>query len=380
MIHDIVIQPVIPMRMTKLPRVYSLSSGKLYVLTPEDFEIHEYDNSKYITATNSKNPESYPIAYTEDITFNNSSFKPSSKLEGEGQQGMNNTQVFKFSYETKIEGNVEVGVTAVDQRKKKAHELFFGRHPMTLMNGKSHPGTRTAIFNVIDYTTMAIEKEISFDLKLDIANRIKGMEHEERADVCYYMGKNPKGMREGQLLSFLADPQTGLCTNAKLEKGQSISNMDRFINAFMKKTDSDTEMHIVIEKGISMGIFDNHKNGNLNSYYLGTSHVGNNVEEMISYFKKESKMYDDFVVGSVASKEDYSKEKKESKLVADNVKDGKVGGMSEIEIQSWRERALAIKKEGFIPNHINVKQMKIENLMPLVEKAEAEKKSKEPVV
>lgn len=354
-----------------MPSTYSVRD-EYRVCTPH-YEVKIYKTSDVLSSGRGDKP--YPIAHSRPWNFD-----------------FHNAQEHRFSFETKIDdkGN-EVGVSQDDKNKKHAYEYFFCQHPNVLINGKYHPLVSNALFSIIDSAQTTVESVGNFDSILLVANRVNEMSLETKMNVAYYFGKSPKGMNDGQLKMLLAnfDPRypLGVCITSEVTPGQSQTNIKRFLDHWLRSEASEErDMRVALEKAVKeYNLIQNApKAQGINSYYLGTTFIGNSVDEMIDYFRKNQEMYQEFILRNIDNKENYTEEKKDSQIVKTAVETGKTSSYSANDLVALQDECKKLKLEGYIPASFPWHTAKFETLVKKVEegraaKVAAEKKKEEPV-
>lgn len=352
MIHKIIITLSAPMNKTSLSHCYTIDKSDIMRVLTEDYRIVEYSSSKYVSDQNSEH-KTYPLENFRDLVF--------SKTGG--------TMQHFFEFETIVKDGQEKGVTSVDEKKRIALAIFYGEHPLVKINGKTHKYTKNPVFNILDMALQTVEDVIDFDKELAVKTAISKMDLAELRDVCYYFGTSPKGKSEGELKVFLAGNNTGLLLKRTGENGQ-LANIDRFVKVFVENISAeDRDMKIVLRKAIELNVIQNNHKDNRDNYYLGTTPLGNSIDDMVAYFHKEEKLYVDFVKVGVEEKEDFTKEQTDSDQVEAAAKKGKMSDMSQAEVTSLRHEGKSLVKEGFLDSKTaRPATCKIENLIVLVEK------------
>lgn len=349
--HEIIIRMLEPViHKTPLARSYSFGNT-MKVLTADD-KIEEFSSSEYLARVGTNNP--LAIAYSKPIDF-----------------GVNTQLEYRFTYETLINADgFEVGIDQRNKDLKKAFEEFWCKHPNTVINGKSHATTYNPLFNLIDTTQQTIQGLMDYDNKLRIANRIQEMNFEEKRDVMYYFGKSPVGKLDGELKMLLADFTTGICFQG--------NNPEKFLAVWMNQSSHpDRDMKVTLEKAIRLNVIQNNPKNGMSSYYLGQSPIGNSIDDLIGYFKKEDALFKEFVIRVVADKEDISLEIDNSAVLDKAVSKGKLGVMNDGEITDLRRQAKQLKEEGFIDKGFNHHSAKPARLLEEIEKGSKLKTEKE---
>ena len=144
------------------------------VLT-SDYRIITYSSSKYVSSTKEA---PYIIESYKDLEFDT-----------------NTSMSHGFEFETVIKDGIEVGVTAVDQLKLKALQVFYMEHPQTIVNGRPHTYTKIPTFNILDLAQKTVEEAIDFDKEFEVVSSIKSMSLTEKRDVAYFFGHPPRERR-----------------------------------------------------------------------------------------------------------------------------------------------------------------------------------------
>ncbi len=357
MLHQIIITLSSPMRKTSLPHCYTVDKTDIMRILTEDYRIVEYSSSKYVSDKKANPLENFRDIHFDAVTGNMQHF---------------------FQFETEIKDGREKGVTHTDELKRKALEIFYGEHPMTKMNGKTHAYTKNPVFNVLDKANQTIEDVIDFNKELVVKSAIAKMELSELRDVAYYFGQTPKGKSEGELKVFLAGNNTGLCLKNKGDNGQA-ANIDRFIKVFVENVSAeDRDMKITLRKAIELNVIQNNPANGFDSYYLGQTPLGKTLDDLIAYFHKEDTLYADHVKRVVDEKEEFKKETADSKQVSEAVDRGKMNEISEAEVTSLRQEGKRLVQAGFLDSKTaRPATCKVENLIKLVEEGRKAKEAKE---
>jgi len=349
--HEIIIRMLEPV-IHKTPLARSYSTGNIMKVLTSDNKIEEFSSSEYLARASTNNP--LPIAWSKPIDF-----------------GVLSSMEHRFTYETFIDKDgYEVGIDTQNKDLKKAYEEFWCKHPNTVVNGVGHANTKNPLFNLIDTTAQTIQGLVDYDNKLRIANRIQEMSFDEKRDVMYFFGKSPVGKLDGELKMLLADFTTGLCFQG--------ANTEKFLAVWMNASSHpDRDMRVTLRKAIELNVIQNNPKNGLESYYLGQSPIGNSIDDLIGYFKKEDALFKEFVERVVHDKEDISLEADNSLILDKAVSKGKLGVMNDGEITDLRRQAKQLKDEGFIDKGFNHHSAKVVRLMEEIEKGSKLKQEKE---
>lgn len=168
---------------------------------------------------------------------------------------------------------------------------FWGNHPLILVNGKRHVNTpvhAVPIFDMVDEEVVLKESHRNFFDKLAAANMLVEINVEKRKDISYYYGVSPVGLKENELLLKLADFNTGICTLQA--------------NAFLQlwgSANEDRDILVIIKKAIEKGTINEKKESNRTDYFLGTTHLGTSINDVLAYCKREGKVYQNHIAREV---------------------------------------------------------------------------------
>lgn len=274
--------------------------------------------------------------------------------------------VLEYEDDEKISQKDALGHIQSMRNKRKA-EYFYANHKDFTRNGKPHENSvKHPNFNIEFSTDTLAEKHATFRDTLLVKNRINSMPFEEKAMVAEYFGYSPKGKTELDLLVDLAG-DNGLCLTE--------ANRKKFLKEWMNPS-ADTIMIVNCRKAIRMNIIEERNTAGRIDYYLGTSHLGTKIEDIATYMRANTGVYNEHVLRLV------NEEKLTDELKATASFENKIANppsWTEADLTELRVEAKQLKKDGFIDRLAPVHNMKYENLLPLVEKGRVEKTAKETV-
>lgn len=286
--------------------------------------------------------------------------------------------VIEYEDDEKISRQLDALGHRFNMQKKRQVEVFYANHVNLTVNGKKHT---TSIdkpdFNMVISTDVLAEKYSTFRDELLVKNRINSMEYEERAAVADYFGISPKDKTELDLLVELAG-DNGICIQHPTAKNPSVKdNLKDFLRNWMSPS-ADTMLMVNIRKAIRLKVIEEKKTAGRVDYYLGTTHIGTQVEDIITYCRANQTIYTDHILRKVRE------EKFETEKEATEKLEQKIEGnapMSQSEIQDLRNEAVQLKKEKFIPRRFRVDVMganpeSLKKLQGLVEQAKKDKEAK----
>lgn len=220
-----------------------------------------------------------------------------------------NLHSYVVAYEVDDEGQP---MSNIDAKFKEVAEKFFMRHPFCTINGKPHKGTISEMFDIVDTHTVVVSKLEEWDSKRRVANFLHDSDLDILRDVCYYYGVSPTGKTKGQICLELGDYQLGKLYVRKNEMAEP--EYKSFIINWIDSVDPDKEFVVNCRKAITFDVIaSNVKDGRLN-YYLGTTFIGVSFEDVVAYFKREPKLYQDYVVRGVRDRDVFVEEMQSSKV------------------------------------------------------------------
>lgn len=276
---------------------------------------------------------------------------------------------YKYESDPKLQNNL-------DKRKEEAVKIFWGQHPMVTVNGqvvKNKVGqiiTTAPMFNMINEIDKSIEQIKSWRDKLAICRCIDEMSYNEKVNCFHYYGQNPKNKTENDLVLKLAkfatveDPTEGICLHPV--------EIENFKRIFLNKESSDKDVIINARKALFLGIIQERSTEGRNSYYLGETLMGTAFMDIVSYCKREEKVYNDYILRQINDKEDFSAEKKQSEV--------KVPDTKLTDIDALRAEARVLKEGGFLWKGLNIEDATFEVLTKHVGQGNEKKEAKKSAV
>lgn len=209
--------------------------------------------------------------------------------------------VFNKNFEVlKYEYDADPALRTV--KEKDAHivvENFWKNHPLFLLNGQPHEGTKEPMFNLVESLKVENEKLKNFKQSLTIANIVNTMDYETKRQVSFYYNINPNGKTDEQLLVLLAN----------FDDGQCISDSANFIKLWGTNMESDKDYHIVINKAVFYGVIQNRKLNGTDNYYIGENLIGTNYADVIAYCKREEQQYKEYICKRVEDADKFQEPK-----------------------------------------------------------------------
>ena len=220
-----------------------------------------------------------------------------------------NQQIYKVIYE--VDDNGEP-LTTADAKYKEVAEKFFMRHPFCTINGKPHKGTINDMFDIVDTHTVVVSRLNEWDSKRRVANYLSDSELDTLRDICYYYGVNPSGKTKGQICLELGDYSSGRLYFKKNEITEP--DYKNFLISWVENIDPDREFIVNCRKAVNFDVITtNYKDGRSN-FYLGNTFIGVSFEDIVAFFKREPKLYSDYVVRGVRDRDVFSDEVESSKI------------------------------------------------------------------
>jgi hypothetical protein len=185
------------------------------------------------------------------------------------------------------------------------------KHPLCTINGKVHPGTRMAMFDVIDEQIAVASRLEEWDIKRRVANFLSEADLTQLRDICYYYGRSPIGKTKGQICLEMADYTEGELF--KRENDQADYNYRGFVLNWIDGEDPDREFVINCRKAISLRIVTEVPKGGNISYYLGTQFIGVSFMDVVGFFKKEERLYNEYVIRGIRERDHFAEETAKTK-------------------------------------------------------------------
>jgi hypothetical protein len=236
-----------------------------------------------------------------------------------------------------------------DEEIKTIIDEFWSNHPLLLIGEKPHKNTKSPMFTLVDDTQRRIGVFSKWETTLKIANELNSFTNEKRRDVAYFYGLTPTGKTDDEILLLLADFNTGIC----------ITNSSDFIKNWIED-EGDRDYFINARKSIELGLVQNRPDNGIDYYYLGNVFLGSSLHDIVTYFKKEEKIYDQNILRVIGAEK---KPIKETKSAAP------VGEITIHEKEEIIRNADILKKKGLIPAYVNTKKEDINKLKNMVSEA-----------
>ncbi len=254
--------------------------------------------------------------------------------------------------------------SAADKNTKKIVELFWGKNPLCLKNGKPHTlGQSGDHYDMIDSNLKTINAVASFKDKLRASNAISEMDHAQRTNVAFYYGRSPVGKSEEELLVDLGDGDDGYCLQDE--------NIHDFLKVWVDGKSSDRDLLVTLKKAIGGEFITNKMTDGRNAYYLGETFLGSDDVGLIDWSRKNPQVFQEHIVRKVSAED-----KKESAVV----KSIATNATTKVELgilEGLRKQAKELVEEGFISSEANSDKMGYEKLKKTVDAALLKKNSVE---
>jgi len=265
-----------------------------------------------------------------------------------------------MSIEYKYEENEKGGdMTEVDRNIKKIIENFWGKNPLTLVNGDAHTkGQPGNLFNLINTNKMVVNATNSFKDKLRVNTIVYNMSHKEREDVGYYFNRHVIDLTEEELLLDLVGDDGFLFKSG---------NVDTFLRVWVDGKVEDRDLTVVLKKAIAAEIIENKVDDGRNNYWLGDTYLGSDEPGLIDWVRKHPRDYNEFIERKVREKEE-----KDATIIKSVVK-GNEGKIDLNKLDDLKKEAKVLCKEGFLEHSTNYWVMSYDKLLPLVEASRAKK-------
>lgn len=247
-----------------------------------------------------------------------------------------------------------------DKKKEYAVKVFWGQHPMVTVNGAMTKFTKAPAFDIVNFTDKSINLIKKWRDKLDVANTVNQMSYEEKVNLFYYYGENPKGKTENDLILTLVNFENGICL--------SDDEVVNFKNIFIKNDNSDKDIIINIRKALSWNVIEEKTIDGRSSFYLGETFLGTAFNDIIAFCKREEKIYQDYLIRQVESKEDLKAEKKESTPTTPTID---LQALDALKIE-----AAKLKSEGHIWKGLNLETSTFETLTNHVKEGRVKRDTK----
>jgi len=282
-----------------------------------------------------------------------------------------NNRSLEYSYETD-----EKLQNAIDKKIQMSVIDFWKNHPMVTTNGKSVPGvTKHPMFDIVNANDKSLGELKRWKEILSVANKINELNYQDKVNIAYYFGENPQSLTENELIMRLANFETGIC----ISEGE----IDSFLRIWVRNEDSDKDMIVNARKALNYNIIEEKSSDGKNSYYLGETFLGTCFPDILSYCKREEKIYQDYIVRQVNDKENVKGAKKEAVKSSSGIPVAPVTspltptGISDLE--ELRKEAVQLKKDKFLWIGFNIEKAPLPELTKIVNEARAKKIAKQGV-
>lgn len=212
----------------------------------------------------------------------------------------------KLSYNINDKGEP---ATNADMLKKRVIEGFYYMHPMCFLNGKRHGYTLNAeygangFFDIIDVHTQTLGELKVWDNKRKVANFLAESDLSVLRDIMYFYGMSPVGKSKGTICMELGGFAAGRVFS-------SADETEKFLDTWVRSIDSDKEYLVNCQKGINMNIIISAIQNGITSYYHGTQVIGNNLEDVVAFYKKNDNYYKDYLLRGIREKDHFEDELK----------------------------------------------------------------------
>lgn len=204
--------------------------------------------------------------------------------------------VINFS-RTKTEHRIKYDPKSTDEYQLKLNEIvdvFFKEHPLFTLNGEKTNKTKVIRYDIFSDADKVNANFAQWEATREIMNMTNGMSDEALRDAWYYYGSNPKGTERDQLILSLSNPGTGWATKDKTDGKYT------FLSMFASgETSGERALRINLQKCLYYNIIVNKQNGDRNNFYHGREFIGTTHNDIISYFKREDKIYAENIVRKV---------------------------------------------------------------------------------
>ncbi len=166
---------------------------------------------------------------------------------------------------------------------------FFMNHPFCEVDGGENPNFQRDLF-LVQFHYQIINEDFS-DLmsRLDIANKVVAMTEQERIDLCFAMGGDPRNTSAKELiLELIGDTLEGLATN----------NIKSF-NRYYETNVTDRNIITNARKSLTYGLITN-KAG---AYEVNGRVVGSSMQDIYNLFASDSELYENYIVNKITQLE-----------------------------------------------------------------------------
>jgi hypothetical protein len=228
-----------------------------------------------------------------------------------------------------------------DYNKAQAMEKLK-TNPLFYVNSQPTTHTRSAIYNLDDISDSEQVYMERWNNKLKAANMINEMSDAKRRDLSYYFGFGVSDKTESEVLKLLADFAVGIIL-------ASDANIITLLTTWVKGDTTEKTMKIAMEKALALGIISKRKNGENDMYYHGQNPIGMTKDDILAYFRKEEKIFQEYILREINEK--------------DIVPSESVVPSGEVAMeQLMRDLASGLKQGGFLPITFTQKTAKFDKL------------------
>jgi hypothetical protein len=270
--------------------------------------------------------------------------------------------VVKYTYFAESDGTAIRGVTAEDENKRRVVEEFWKGHPLFVVNGRPHSNTKDAVFNIIDMPALINERSDEWEMARKIMNLLAESDTSTLLDMHYWYLQTPVGKSRKELILDILSLKGGLA--------YGVDRMKEFLASWEGPASADREVRVNAQKAISLGIITKREDGTRTNYYYGSEFVGTEISDIIAYFKRDEKVYKDFVVRKIAEVEPVKKTETDSAQM-----DRFSTSLPQEEINILVDRIKELKKEGLVDASYRFTNKSVEQLKTTIAEAEAKKGS-----
>lgn len=260
-----------------------------------------------------------------------------------------------------------------DHDIREVVNLFWSRYPLSIVNGKSVPKyTKAAQLDVVDLYHRSVADYDRFKLMTDTAVFIETLDIATLRDIAYYYGLRPNvGMQRNDIILLLANFKTGLLHN-EIEDGVS-----KFLSIWKDAENTDNrDMEVIVRKAIEYGIIQVRTENSMVYYYLDTARMGSSVLDVMDYFRRDMRHYEDNVKRTVeeADIKDQIRLEEETKYINDfqSKIDAENGGFEEV--LDLKQKAYDLIAKGKISRDFNPESATIADLKREINLSSSKKK------
>jgi hypothetical protein len=168
---------------------------------------------------------------------------------------------------------------------------FIKNHPLCVTEGHKNPNFAVAIFKVrLQHEKVEIETG-NLEKNLVIALKVLSMSFEDKYNLAFALGLNPKGMTHSELVVSLLGPNlTGAAVAQK-------ETFDIFYNSF----ESNKKAMVYANTAVSLGIIK-YENG---YFVVGGRTIGTTNRDVIDLCLSDKEFFNGFVVPEVDKSDDF---------------------------------------------------------------------------